>query len=149
MCGRDFVCVYQYIGEFVRSIWEWQRRGKAKWRQKDTSWFFLFFLHPSAMPSIHLSFLSDNMITLCTCWLQYAYYQTISDPTTSQCCKLQLLFPIQSCAMKLFGSDMQFYVHIFYEWQFPHFHCFARGFPEGGWTLATHPHTMMLGLGDK
>ena len=84
------------------------KKGKSqvKTERHQCFFFFFFFLHLSTMPSIHLSFLFDNMITLCTCWLQSAYYQTTPDPTTFQCCKRQLFFPIQSCTKKLFFPQL-------------------------------------------
>lgn len=96
MCGWDFVCVYQYTREFVRSIWKWQRRGKAKWILKDTS----VFLNLSQCLLYICLFLDDKMITLCTCWLQSSCCRLTPDPTACKLCfKLQPLFPIRSCIM--------------------------------------------------
>lgn len=66
--------------------------GKSQvttWRHQH-----LFYTSLSTMPPIYLSFLHDNMITLCTCWLQSACCQLTPEPMVSQCCKQQLLIVV-------------------------------------------------------
>lgn len=90
--GGIFVCVYLYIGEFVSSAGECQRRGggEAKWRLGDAH-VILAARCQRRLLCICL-FLYDNMITLCTCWLQSACCHLTPEPTTFLCSKLQFFF---------------------------------------------------------
>lgn len=67
-CVGGILYVFISILENLSGAFESDKEGEKPSEDRKTQVvFFLFFLHPSAMPSIHLSFLSDNMITLCTC----------------------------------------------------------------------------------
>lgn len=136
MCGRDFVCVYQYIGEFVRSVWEWQRRGKAKWRLKDTTVFL--HLYPQCLPYICLfSMTTRSHFAPADCNL-LAVTPHLPLPRAVNCSSF---FPLRVAKWNFVAQEMQFSARTCHEWQRPHFNDAVVGvsqgvplqLPEGSW----------------
>lgn len=95
---KSFFCLNVWAGfcmclSVYWRICQWHLRvtEEGKMPSEDLKTPVCFYTLLSTMPPVHLSFLCDSMITLCTCWLQSACCHLTPEPTAPQCSKPQLL----------------------------------------------------------
>ena len=89
--GGDFcMCLSVYWRICQEHLKVTKKGGKAKWRHNDGGVTPRLCLL-CTLPPIHLCFLDDNLITLCSRWLQSACFHLTPDPIASQRCKLLFL----------------------------------------------------------